>query len=285
MREVDGGEIAVLGVRSPLIQSGPADASEAVVFLHGNPGSCLDWEDLVGRVGEFGRALAFDMPGFGQADKPRDFDYRIEGYAAFTAGALAELGVQKVHLVVHDFGGAFGFCWGAQHPDSLCSAVMFNTGTWTHHRWHQTARLWRRPLVGELVMALTNRRAWRRGMSAAEGERSLPPRFVDRMYDDFDRGTKRAVLRLYRATPLPYPPASEWMATLAALDRPALIAWGASDPFLGERRVEDLKGPFPSADTAMLEGSGHFPFADNPERSAEVIVPFLRTQLRAGAPA
>jgi pimeloyl-ACP methyl ester carboxylesterase len=254
-----------------------------VVFLHGNPGSRLDWEDLVGRVGEFGRALAFDMPGFGQADKPRDFDYRIEGYAAFIADALGQLGVEKAHLVVHDFGGPFGTCWAAEHPDAFQTAVLFNTSTSTHGRWHKTARLWRRPLVGELLMAVTNRRAWRRAFRG--GRRPLPPEFVDRMYDDFDRGTRRAVLRLYRATDLPYPPAAGWVDTLAALDRPALIVWGANDPFVGRRRIDTVKKAVPSADVVMLEDSGHFPFADDPERSAEVVVPFLRAQLHAGAPA
>jgi pimeloyl-ACP methyl ester carboxylesterase len=285
VREVHTGEVAVDGVNSPLIQAGSADDPEAVVFLHGNPGSRLDWEDLVGRVGEFGRALAFDMPGFGQSDKRGDFDYRIEGYAEFIDGALGQLGVRRAHLVVHDFGGAFGFCWAAGHPDALESVVMFNTGTWAHGRWHKMARLWRRPLVGELVMALSNRRAWRRGMEGAAGERSLPLEFVDRMYDDFDRGTRRAVLRLYRATPLPYPPASQWVSALARVDRPALIAWGAADPFLGPRRVEDLQEPFPSAEVTMLDGSGHFPYADNPDQAAEAVVPFLRAQLGAGAPA
>jgi pimeloyl-ACP methyl ester carboxylesterase len=283
VREVETGEVTVDGVRSPLIQAGPADDSEAIVFLHGNPGSRLDWEDLASQVGEFGRAVAFDMPGFGQADKPRDFDYSVEGYAGFIEGALEQLGVERAHLVVHDFGGAFGFCWATGHPDAFASAVLFNTGTWTHGRWHRMARLWRRPVVGELVMAITYRRGWRRAMNA--GPRPLPTAFVDRMYDDFDRGTRRAVLRLYRATPLPYPPASGWVATLAKLDRPALIAWGANDPFLGRRRVEDLKQPFPSAEVVMLDGSGHFPFADDPERSAQAVVPFLRSRLGAGAPA
>ena len=283
MREVRSGEISVDGLRSPLIEAGPPDSSEAVVFLHGNPGSRLDWEDLVGQIGEFGRALAFDMPGFGQSDKRHDFGGRVEDYAAYIGGALDGLGVSRAHLVVHDFGGAFGFCWGAGHPEALASVVMFNTGTWTTGRWHQAARLWRRPVVGELVMAATNRRTWRKRMSA--GPDPLPEAIIDRMYDDFDRGTRRAVLRLYRATPLPYPPASEWLATLRSLDRPALIVWGASDPFLGQRRVEDLQQPFPNAEVTLLESSGHFPFADDPALSAQAVVSFLRSRLGAKAPA
>ena len=284
MQELRTEEIVVDGVRSPLVAAGPTDAPEAVVFLHGNPGSRLDWAELAGRVGDCGRAVAFDMPGFGQSEPPPDFDYRVEGYAAFVGAALAQLGIERAHLVVHDFGGAFGFCWGAANPEALASVVMFNTGTWTTGRWHRMARLWRRPLVGELVMAATNRRAWRKAMNAGEA-RPLPGEFVDRMYEDFDRQTRRAVLRLYRATPLPYPPAFAWVETLASLDRPALIAWGANDPFLGRRRVEDLKVPFPSAEVVMLERSGHFPFADDPHGSADAVLPFLRSRLGAGTPA
>lgn len=283
MREVHAGEVAVSGVRTPLLQAGPESESEAVVFLHGNPGSRLDWQQLVAAAGEHGRAMAFDMPGFGQADKPRGFDYRVEGYAAFIGGALEQLGVDRAHLVVHDFGGAFGFCWAAHNPARLASMVMFNTGTWTHARWHQAARLWRRPVVGELVMAMTNRRLWRKRMSA--GPDPLPEAFIDRMYDDFDRGTRRAVLKLYRATPLPYPPAQGWVDTLAAIDRPALIVWGANDPFLSTRRVEDLKEPFPSAEAKLLDGSGHFPYADDPEGAAEAVIPFICSQFRVRAPA
>ena len=95
MSGISTGEISVAGLCTPLIQAGPENASEAVVFLHGNPGSRLDWEALVEGAGEFGRALAFDMPGFGQADAPRDFGYRIEDYARFIDGALGELGVNQ----------------------------------------------------------------------------------------------------------------------------------------------------------------------------------------------
>jgi pimeloyl-ACP methyl ester carboxylesterase len=52
--------------------SGRHAASEAVVFIHGNPGSIRDWESLARGVAGFARALAMDMPGFGTADKPEE---------------------------------------------------------------------------------------------------------------------------------------------------------------------------------------------------------------------
>src|SRR5437763_15004381 len=99
-----------------MIEAGPENASEAVVFVHGNPGSSHDWGALVDAVGEFGRAVAIDMPGFGQADKPRDFEYNVGGYAAVLPGALEPLGITRVHLEGHDFGCPFGRARGVQHP-------------------------------------------------------------------------------------------------------------------------------------------------------------------------
>src|SRR5688572_10277369 len=90
--------VTVDGVRSPLTDLGPR-TSEAVVFVHGNPGSRLDWSELAAATSRFARTVAMDMPGYGHADKPADFDYTVAGYARHLAGALDQLGISRVHLV------------------------------------------------------------------------------------------------------------------------------------------------------------------------------------------
>ena len=55
--------VIIDGVRSPLLEFGSPGLDEAVVFVHGIPGSSLDWERLARGVGEFGRAVAMDMLG------------------------------------------------------------------------------------------------------------------------------------------------------------------------------------------------------------------------------
>lgn len=109
-------EITVARIRSPVHEGGPPGATEAVVFVRGNPGSSRDWEGLAGRVSEFGRTVALDMPGFGRADKPADFDYTVTSYARHLAGALDHLRVRRAHLVLHDFGGPRGLIWEVSQP-------------------------------------------------------------------------------------------------------------------------------------------------------------------------
>jgi hypothetical protein len=91
-----------------MLQAGPPHAEEAVVFVHGNPGTSRDWTRLVERTGAFARAVAWDHPRFGQADKPAGFDYTVPGYAAHLGRCLEAFGITRAHLVLHDFSGPWG---------------------------------------------------------------------------------------------------------------------------------------------------------------------------------
>ncbi len=276
------GRVEVAGVGSPTIESGPEDAREAVVFVHGNPGSSSDFTDLVSSAGEFSRALALDMPGFGHADKPAGFDYQVSGYAEHLQGALSALGVERAHLVLHDFGGPFGLFWGIQHPSEWASVVLINVGVMPGYEWHSMARRWRTPVLGELMHVWIPRSGWRRSMQASS-PRGLPEAFVDKMYDEYDRGTRRAVLKLYRATPNPGETAAVLGAAISELHKPALVIWGAKDPFIGVEYAERQREFFDVKDVVILPDSSHWPFQDNPEPVAEALMPFLREQV--GAPA
>jgi pimeloyl-ACP methyl ester carboxylesterase len=274
--------ITVGGIGSPVIEAGPQDEREAVVFVHGNPGSSSDWTALVDAAGELGRAVAFDMPGFGHADKPPGFDYQVSAYAEFLQGALAELGIERVHLVVHDFGGPFGLFWGIQHPQAWASVVLINVGVMPGYKWHTMARRWRTPVLGELIQLWIPRAAWRRMMQKAN-PRGLPGEFVDKMYDEYDRGTRRAVLRLYRASTDPGETARELGAGMKELNKPALVVWGAKDPFIGVEYAERQRDFFAVRDVVVLSESGHWPFQDDPQAVERALLPFLREQLQGAA--
>ena len=118
--------------------------------------------------------------------------------------------------------------------------------------------------------------------------RGLPRAFVDRMYDDIDAGTTRAVLSLYRATDDPGGGGRRQAEALAPLDRPALVVWGANDPYIPVAMAERQREAFPSAEIAILEDSGHWPFADDPDGVGRHVEPFLRAVVggeRRSAPA
>jgi pimeloyl-ACP methyl ester carboxylesterase len=222
------------------------------------------------------------MPGFFGADKPRDFDYTVDGYARHLGRLLEKLGIDRAHLVMHDFGGPWALQWAVTHPNAFASATMINSGVWVdYRRYHLYGRIWRTPLLGELFMA-TGSRAANGWMLRRENPR-LSAEQVNRLYDQFRPWpTKRAILRLYRATP----PASLAVRSepLHALDRPALVVWGAADAYIPRDMAERQRRSFPSARIEFLEGLGHWCFLEDPARVAELVIPFLEAQLgRSGS--
>jgi pimeloyl-ACP methyl ester carboxylesterase len=266
--------LTVDGLRSPMLQAGPPQATEAIVFVHGNPGSSQDWVRLVERTGTLARAVAWDHPGFGQADKPTGFDYTVQGYATHLGRCLDALGITRAHLVLHDFGGPWGMAWAATHPDAFASATLLNIGILPGYRWHYLARIWRTPVLGELFNATTTRTGFR--LLLRHGNpRGLPRAFVDRMYADLDRGTKRAILALYRATDDPAGASVQLGAALGPLDRPTLVIWGRHDPYLPVALAGRQREAFPSARVEVLDSSGHWPFIDDPETTERLVLEFL----------
>jgi pimeloyl-ACP methyl ester carboxylesterase len=273
------GEVSVSDVRSPTLEAGPEGETEAAVFVHGNPGSVHDWARLVEATGEHGRAIALDMPGFGDADKPEFFPYTIEGYATHLDGALRQLGVERAHLIVHDFGGPWGLRWAIDHPDSYASATLVDTGVLRGYSWHVLARIWRVRGLGELFFAMTTRPVARSALKRGQ-PKPLPDEAFELFYKaNTDKGTQRAILRLYRASPVT---AFEPMAApLRELNRPTLVVWGAHDPYIKVEYAEQQKETFPKAEVVVLDESGHWPMWDAPEEMEAAVVPFLARQLGA----
>ena len=272
---VEHSSLLVGGTRTRLVQAGPDEATEAVVFVHGNPGSADDWERLaLAAAGAGKRALAFDLPDFGETIAPPDFEHSVFGYAGFVGEALSELGVERAHLVLHDFGGPIGLVWAMTHPDALASATLIDTGILPGYRWHRLARIWRTPVAGEALQASATRSLFRFLVNLQE-PRGLPREFVDRMYDHFDRRTRAAVLELYRATPDPGAMSENLIGLFHSRDIPALVIWGEADAYLPFSFAYRQREAFPSADVHVLPASGHWPYVDAPETVERLLAEFL----------
>ena len=83
-----------------------------ILYLHGVPTASWDWEPFLARTG----GVAPDLPGFGSSAKPGDFDYSIPGYADFLEAFCADAGLERVSLVMHDW-GVVGLVLAQRRPE------------------------------------------------------------------------------------------------------------------------------------------------------------------------
>jgi pimeloyl-ACP methyl ester carboxylesterase len=120
-------------------------------------------------------------------------------------------------------------------------------------------------VLGEVSMATASKPAFRlisRQSNVTPGP--LPDSQIDRFWADFDRATRRAILRLYRSAP---PEAlARAGARLGDLRCPALIMWPTRDPYtkaeFGQRYADALGGP---TQLEIIERAGHWMWLDRPD--------------------
>ncbi|HEY8303373.1 MAG TPA: alpha/beta hydrolase [Solirubrobacteraceae bacterium] len=217
--------------------------------------------------------FAPDLPGFGRSGKPGYLGYTIEEYASFIERFLDTLEVERVRMLVHDW-GAVGLAFAQAHPERVERLVVTNAITFLPgYRWHRTARLWRMPVLGELAMGTTTRPILK--LTSREGNVTpgpMPDAWLDTVLDHFDQGTQRAILRLYRSSP------SEVLAQagerLSLLDMPSLVVWGMADPYIPERFAAEYAKALPNSELVELADAGHWWWYDRPD-AIERVADFL----------
>ncbi len=248
----------------------PDGAAAAVpLYLHGVPNNSDDWLPFLERTG----GLAPDLPGFGRSGKPGSLKYTIDEYEHFIERFLEERGAERVSLVVHDW-GAVGLAYAQRYPERIERLVVINAVPFLPgYRWHRIARIWRTPGLGELAMGVGNRRTLRfasKETNATPGP--MPEEWLQSVLDHFDQGTQRAILRLYRSSPSEVLAAAG--ASLGSLDMPALVVWGARDPYIPPSFGRAYVGALPKAELLELPDAGHVPWLDRPD-VLEKVVDFL----------
>jgi pimeloyl-ACP methyl ester carboxylesterase len=241
----------------PVFWHAAGDADVPVLYVHGVPDSSDTWLPFV----ELGGGIAVDLPGFGRSAKRGDLDFTIAGYDAFVERFLAHVGVERVRLVVHDWGSA-ALAWAQRFPERVERVVIIDAvPLLPGYRWHRVARAWRTRVLGEIVMGATTRRGLRR---------SLPDDLGDAVWRHWDQGTQRAILRLYRSAPPDVLAAAG--ARLGELDCPALVLWGETDQYLPTRFAHaygDALGG--ETEVEVVPGAGHWPWLDEPELIDRVV--------------
>jgi pimeloyl-ACP methyl ester carboxylesterase len=257
---VEGNEVVVDGVRA-FYRRVPGEGTPTV-YCHGNPTHGGDWLPFLERGGS---AIAIDMPGWGRSDRPdpAHFDYSMDGLATFLERCLDQLGIADQNLVVHDWGG-LALIGAQRRPARVKRLVVIDAvPLLPGYRWHWVAQIWRRRPLGEIANATTTRRSLALLLRQARGDRSaMPAEFVEAIWRHWDRGTRRAVLRLYRdADPDRLAAAGR---NLGALACPALVLWGERDVYLPTRFAHAYDDALPGAEVETLPGVGHWPWVDDP---------------------
>jgi pimeloyl-ACP methyl ester carboxylesterase len=209
--------------------------------------------------------VAPDLIGFGRSGKGGHLDYSPEAIATFVERLLAELGIGRVKLIGHGWGGAIGLLFALRDPTRVERIVLIDAVPLLDgFEWHRPARLWRNRLVGELVMGSTSRRQLARQLrKGAVRPDAWSGARLNVVWEQFDQGTQRALIRLHRAADEPR--LAELGSGLGSLEAPALVIWGERDPWFGPEFADAYAAALPHAVVERIPDAGHWPWLDRPQ--------------------
>jgi epoxide hydrolase 4 len=253
-----------------------------VLLLHGFPAHWADWEAQMRVLAASGfRAIAPDLPGYGESGQlPSMLDYRSLELVADLAGLIRALGLQRVHVIGHDWGGTLAYLLAAEHPELVERLIIINAGhpvllKRALQRFEQLRRSWyiflfQLPLLPEwLVRRRATISLCLRGMEVRSGA------FSDTGLDRYAAamrtpGAARAALNYYRAA-FRAPARSECLVA-----QPTLVLWGERDQALSASLLlTGLERHVPRARVARFANAGHWLHHDLPEVVSRHAIEFL----------
>lgn len=249
----------------------------AVMLLHGWPDSHRLWRHQVADLTEAGfRTIAPDLRGFGDSDRPEGVDdYSLLTIAGDVIGILDHLGIERAHVVGHDWGAALAWALAAFAPDRVDHLAVLSVGHVRSFReagFVQRAKSWYMLLfqfegVAERWLSVddfANFRAWGGHPDA------------DAVIADLSRpGALTASLNWYRANvppqtwvdpPIPFPPVTA----------PTMGVWSSGDVALTEEQMTgsaaDVAGPWRYE---RIESAGHWMQLEEPATISSLLLDFL----------
>ena len=247
----------VLGVSTPIFEAGP-EGAPPIVLLHGNPDTHAVWNAVVSQLAATHRCIAPDMPDFGASVAPPDFDVSLSGQSRFVDALWGALELPRANLVCHDVGATYGLAFASEHAERLSSLTILNANFFPDYRWHFWARMWRLPLVGEIVMFAGNEPLFVK--ETKKGSPGITDEMARSAYRAFHPRARRMVLRFYRW--LDSAKLAGWDAKLlaATAHTPKQVLWGDRDPYMPDRTIADRYG----VDAVHFEDAGHWAMIDRP---------------------
>ena len=277
--EAAGRYFEAAGVRSFVREEG---SGPAVVLVHGVPVSSYLYRRVIPLLAGRGfRAIAFDLPGLGLAERPEHFDYSWSGLARFMEAALDELGVERCHLVLHDIGGPIGVEVAIRRPEQVETMTVLDTlldvGSYRGPPAY-VMRPFAVPGLGRLYLRATPRPIFTQlyYWQGIKDRAAVPRSEVHAHYDLLLRGDNGAAfLKIMRGFELGKDKERYFREGLAADRRPypAQVVWGEDDPALGRKRRLAAQ-EFLGVTTPTLLPGKHFFQEDQAEALAQAIGSF-----------
>jgi pimeloyl-ACP methyl ester carboxylesterase len=255
----------------------------AVLLLHGLGCDHTTWWPVIATLSRRYTVIAPDLLGHGLSAKPRA-DYSVGGYANGMRDLLTVLGIDRVTVVGHSFGGGVAMQFAYQFPERTERMILVAPGG-LGPEVTPAVRAITLPGFNQVMGVVTLpgiRQAATAGLRCLAASGLSQARDLDEVaeiVDSFkDRRTRAAIRHVVSAV-------VDWRGQIVTMaDRayltqamPMCVIWGTEDAVIPVRHAGIAAELAPSATVEVIANAGHFPHKDHPQRFVKIVNDFIRT--------
>ena len=254
--------------------SGPEKGS-LVILIHGISAHYFLWDDLCPSLRKDGfRVLRYDLYGRGFSDRP-DFIYDEKLFDRQLLELLSVLEIKEpVDLVGSNMGGAIAVIFAARYPEKVRKIVLINPAGFPFNL-PLAGHIVRLPVVGDYLTYAFGNALIRKSLKDYFYKLDRFPQFFEK-YNEQTKyiGFKRAILSTLRNFDLDDQKAS--YEAVGKQKHQVMLIWGMEDRIYPIGNSEKVREAIPVTEFHALDGTGHTPNYEAPERVNPLIVEFLK---------
>jgi cis-3-alkyl-4-acyloxetan-2-one decarboxylase len=270
------------GMRLHYIDEGPAssDPSEAsqgpgnacVLAVHGNPTWSFYYRALVEAIRPSHRVLALDHLGCGWSSKPQSYTYTLASHTERLVQFIESLDLQRIVMVVHDWGGAIGLGAALECSDRMAGLVVLNTGAFVPPYIPLRIAACRLPWVGSWAIRYANAFALGATRMAIHRLTRLDDEVADGLLAPYDCPANRIGIDSF-VRDIPLTPLHPTYRVLKNLEQhlpelrhlPIRLVWGMRDWCFRPECLRRFQSCWPNAQCLELSDVGHYVMEEAPE--------------------
>ncbi|WP_028661051.1 alpha/beta fold hydrolase [Nocardioides insulae] len=263
--------VTIHGHRRAYVLAGPRlGTAPVLLLLHGLACDHTTWDPVIGQLAETYTVIAPDLLGHGLSDKPRA-DYTVAGYANGMRDLITLLGVSKVTVVGHSFGGGVAMQFAYQFPERTERLMLVDPGGLGREvtAFIRAISLpgWQHVLAGLTLPGVRQVNvAALRALAHLPGAQTRDIAEIAAIVESWrDPRARRAIVHLVRAV-------IDWRGQIISMrdraylteEMPVYVVWGAQDHVVPASHAGVAARLAPHARVTVMDDAGHFPHKDHP---------------------
>lgn len=266
--------ISLDGMEVHYRDEGPATDTIPLVLIHGTSSSLLTWDVCTSAWRKDHRIIRMDLPGFALTGPNSQNDYSTAAYVAFLKQFLEAKQVTQCYLAGNSLGGLIAFEFAAAYPDQVEKLVLIDpAGYPVHHAKGSLAfTLGKVPILKNILTVITPISVVRKSLEDAYGNKDLVTDSLVELYRDMAcrQGNRDALLKR-----LAIDFAGD-TTRVSKLPMPTLVIWGSLDQLIPVDNAYKFQRDLPHGTLAILNGVGHVPMEEAPERVIPLVSEFIK---------